>query len=310
MEYRPETVRDTAAHIATSAARSLSCEIAATEVRRHDEWLQVRVDQDGEPGITWEQLPPSPSGEGPRQPLLEQEAASDGALGSDEIIARFSLPLGREGELGTLTLVHTSRQPRGFTLLCQRIGRALAEASSLLIEQALVREALSAERAQLMQLAETDALTGLGNRRAWEEALAREAARMGRIPRRAAVLSADLDRLKLVNDRYGHAAGDMLIRRTAALLAQAARHSDLVCRVGGDEFGVLLADTDAIGARRFASRLRRLISVSAASEPELALQLSVGWAVAPDDGDLPTAVRIADRRMYTNQARRRSLPAR
>jgi len=306
MEYRPETGRDTARHIAASAARSLSCEIAVTELRREGEWLRVRVDRDADPGATWEDFAPGQAPSPMSRLLVEQEAYRQPGAESDEIIARLSLPLGSQGELGVLTLAHTSRQPRGFTMLCQRIGRALAEASSLVIEQALVREALNTERAELMRLAKTDGLTGIGNRLAWDEAIASESARIARVPRPAAVLSADLDELKEINDRYGHAAGDVLIRGAASMLAGVARDSDLVCRVGGDEFLVLLTDTGRLGARCFTARLRRAMSAWRVTEHALTLRLSLGSAVVPDDGDLVTAVAAADRRMYANKRRRRS----
>ncbi len=102
---------------------------------------------------------------------------------------------------------------------------------------------------QLRHLAEHDPLTGLANRRRFEEELTRQIAISRRSGEAAAVLVLDLDNFKYVNDSLGHKAGDELIRRVAAVIGGRVRETDTLARIGGDEFAVLLRGTDAAGAR-------------------------------------------------------------
>jgi diguanylate cyclase (GGDEF)-like protein len=307
MDYRPETVRDTARHIAAVTARSLSCEVGAAIIRDGADVVMAGVDlerpDDAGTGLAIGGIDRLIEGLA-AGPILEQEPPfSDGPLG-EGIVARLSLPIGPRGERGVLSVGHATVRPRGFTLLCQRIGRALADAADLLISQALAREALSLEREQLLRLATTDSLTGVPNRAAWEDAIAHESARIERFPHPAVIVSIDIDELKAINDERGHAAGDDLIRAVADLLRSTVREVDRMARVGGDEFMVLLPETDAAGARRFIARLRRLSRGRLVPGLGVPLQLSVGWAALPDAPDLATAIAMADRRMYRHKRRR------
>jgi len=106
------------------------------------------------------------------------------------------------------------------------------------------------------EAAATDALTGLASRRVLEGRLAQEIERSKRSSDRFAVLFLDLDRLKQINDQYGHAAGDEALRAVAAEIKAAIRLTDLAAKYGGDEFVVILARTDLPGATRVAEALR------------------------------------------------------
>ena len=154
------------------------------------------------------------------------------------------------------------------------------------------RRAVRAERA-----ASTDPMTGLANRRAWREALAREGARLLRHASSAVVAVIDLDGLKGVNDLHGHLAGDVLIQRAATAVQAAVRDTDLVARLGGDEFAVLAVETGEGSSARLASRIRR--SLTAAG-----VEASVGAASAGADRSLPAALEAADHAMYREKARR------
>jgi diguanylate cyclase (GGDEF)-like protein len=125
--------------------------------------------------------------------------------------------------------------------------------------QAEQRRTLLEERERLVDklraTAMRDQLTGLANRRASDERLAYELRTAGRSARPLSVAVVDLDKLKLVNDSYGHAQGDRLIQRCAQALRIAARETDLIARLGGDEFLVLLPDCRATEAREVALRL-------------------------------------------------------
>ena len=200
-----------------------------------------------------------------------------------------------------LVVGHDAQHPRGFTLLCQRVGRALADAAEVLLSQAAAREELSAERDRYALEARTDELTGLANRIAWTEALARERKRRSRYRRPVVLMSVDVDRLKEVNDRYGHQAGDELLRAAAGVLVRALRDTDLVARIGGDEFGVLLPETSTEAMEAVIRRIQVACAEWRGSHPDLRLSLSIGWASPEPFGDLQEALRTADGRMYESK---------
>ncbi|HMJ33460.1 MAG TPA: diguanylate cyclase [Baekduia sp.] len=114
-------------------------------------------------------------------------------------------------------------------------------------------------REELRDLARTDPLTGLANRRMWDERLAVELARAARSDRPLCVAALDLDRFKPYNDRFGHAAGDELLRRMTAGWRGVLRASDLLSRLGGDEFAVLLPDCDRGCAEAILGRLQEVL---------------------------------------------------
>jgi diguanylate cyclase (GGDEF)-like protein len=150
-----------------------------------------------------------------------------------------------------------------------------------------------ADLLEYRRLAMIDFVTGLPNRRAFEDALERELARSTRAPRPFSVVYLDLDGLKAVNDRYGHEAGDELLRTVARALQHATRQYDFPARLAGDEFGVLLADT----AEGQSSLARRIVSRIGALRHEYSI--SIGIARYPDDGRTRQELMdVADRRMY------------
>ena len=110
-------------------------------------------------------------------------------------------------------------------------------------------------RVQLAEMVLTDPLSGCLNRRGFDQQLTRELARASRSGRPIALLAIDVDHFKLINDGYGHLTGDSVIREIGELLRESARASDLVSRMGGEEFMVLAPDTDAQGALQLGDRL-------------------------------------------------------
>ena len=159
----------------------------------------------------------------------------------------------------------------------------------------------------LRRLAHQDTLTGLPNRRLCEERLTEELSRARRDPTsRGSLLVVDVNDLKLVNDRLGHKAGDDLLRDVAAVLRRGLRTADLCCRTGGDEFMILLPDTDARGARPVMARLRAGV-IRAGSRLNVSVSISIGSASWPVDGQDPTKlVEKADRAMYVEKRRLRA----
>lgn len=161
----------------------------------------------------------------------------------------------------------------------------------------LLSERIDKLIAELGAAARTDWLTGLPNRRAFEEQFARESARADRSLRPLAVLTADVDRFKEINDRFGHAAGDAALVAVATGLRDALRAADTPARLGGDEFAALLPDTDAAGAQAVAQRLRDTIS---AEDDDIwrRLSLSVGVAIHSPAEPLEQVMRSADESLY------------
>jgi len=128
--------------------------------------------------------------------------------------------------------------------------------------------------------------------------------RLRRYGRPIAVVSADIDDLKAVNDRDGHLAGDALIRAAAELLRAHARATDRVARVGGDEFLVLLPETHAKGAASYVRRVRAAARRVDTGTAPTGLALSLGFAAVAPDETIEAAVQRADKAMYTAKRRR------
>lgn len=161
------------------------------------------------------------------------------------------------------------------------------------------------KQAELETLAYTDGLTGLANRRFFDEILAREVARANRFRRPMAVVLMDVDHFKRINDRLGHDAGDQIIRRIGEQLLHLTRSSDCSARFGGDEFAAVLGDIDASGAQIYAQRVKKALSevVVAPDFPSLRCSLSVG--ISSYGEERTTAedlLKRADRALYRAKA--------
>lgn len=137
----------------------------------------------------------------------------------------------------------------------------------------------------LKLLSQQDPLTGLANRRVLHDRLKYEIARHRRHSRRFSVLALDLDGFKKVNDRFGHAAGDEILREIARALEKAVREQDTVARMGGDEFCVLAPEIGWEDAERLAERLDLAVQTAVGGLDMLGV--SVGFAVFPDEGWTP-----------------------
>jgi diguanylate cyclase (GGDEF)-like protein/PAS domain S-box-containing protein len=158
---------------------------------------------------------------------------------------------------------------------------------------------LAEQRAK--HLADHDALTGLPNRRLLEDRLTQALALSYRNRKQTAVMFVDLDRFKTINDSLGHAVGDLLLKEVARRLVNQLRTGDTICRIGGDEFVVVLPEIKrASDAAQVAQKLiDELSRPVAADERELSVTPSVGIAVFPDDGrDAETLIRNSDAAMY------------
>ena len=298
--YQATDLRQTARHIATVAARALSCDVAAVRVQAGEQATLEVVRLDSDDGEADAQIAGRDAGEyleaaaAMSDALVEQMVGPDPEVWKQRVVSRMTLPIGPEFDLGALALGHAAGHERGFTSLCQRIGRALAQSAEQLLNQAIAHEQMNAERQSFQRATQTDPLTGIGNRAAWDAALASAPGTSAH--GKYSVISADLDGLKYINDHYGHGTGDTVIRGAADILLSTLRANDVLCRVGGDEFLALCPDADAKAARAIVRRVERAIASWRITEHGLMPRLSLGWAVY--EGDWPAAVRAADRRMY------------
>ena len=141
-----------------------------------------------------------------------------------------------------------------------------------------VRRELRAEADQADELARVDALTGLGNRRALDEALIAQVALTTRTARPLSALVGDLDAFKQINDRHGHHDGDRILREVAATMRDVVRIPDSCFRWGGDEFVVLLPETDLAGAETIADRISTAVATRCATSDGAPVTLTLGCA--------------------------------
>ena len=185
-------------------------------------------------------------------------------------------------------------------------GASRTLASKLAAEMDALREQLAAERARVAELetrVDEDPLTGLLNRRGFMKALERTLAYARRYKATGALLFLDLDGFKAVNDRHGHAAGDWVLGRVGRLIAGSVRASDVVARVGGDEFVVLLWNLNEAQAIAKARALEALIAESPFEQKRgknYTLGLSAGLTMLQDGDTSEAVIARADETMYAS----------
>jgi two-component system cell cycle response regulator len=161
-----------------------------------------------------------------------------------------------------------------------------------------------------VELSITDSLTGLYNRRYMEghlKTLIGEAMRSGRA---LSILLADIDHFKQVNDTYGHDVGDMVLKEFSERFKRITRGIDLACRMGGEEFVILMPDTDMARACQIGERVRSAVAAApfeAGAETKIAVTASVGLATLLGSGDTPEAIfKRADNALYAAKRRGRN----
>jgi diguanylate cyclase len=165
----------------------------------------------------------------------------------------------------------------------------------------------------LVDLSSRDVLTGLANRRSFELALAREVDRVARSGEPALLLMLDIDHFKRVNDTFGHAAGDQVLRAVATALLDCVRPMDLVARIGGEEFAIVLPNCPALFGATVAERVRRRVEqapvVVGAGGQQIDVTISIGGAFAPQWVRSTPGLWIerADQQLYRAKAQGRNL---
>jgi len=305
MEYRPESLAATATHVASVAVEALGCEIGVVVVTARGRTVI------GGAGSGWPAIADHPRlvrslesvTERARNGSVVEQEVGDDPLGIS-LVSRYALRIGSPAPIATLIVGHASERARGFTALCQRVGRSLADAAEVLLAQASAREDLSRERDAFAHEARTDALTGLGNRIAWDEALRREEALFHRHGHPMSVLSLDVDHLRETNERFGHSGGDEILFAAAEVLNATMRSSDIVVRLSGDEFAALLPMTDAEACSIVERRIADAMRDWSGSQPGLALSVSIGAASAGPGEPLRDAFRRADEALMRSKGSR------
>ena len=242
---------------------------------------------------------------------LAGRALSDLVLPEDRAEVESSLVLPLIGGRAAAQVTYRVLRPDGRTTWVESSGRKLADGSGyvLVSRDVSARKALEAQledaNRQLRILVRQDGLTGLGNRRHFDDTLGTEYRRAMRVGSPLALIMVDVDRFKAFNDLYGHPAGDACLQAVAAALASALRRpADLAARYGGEEFAVLLPSTDEAGAVACAARIQdavREASVAHAGSEFGVVTLSLGITVLQPGagGNGPAAlVESADAALY------------
>jgi diguanylate cyclase (GGDEF)-like protein len=195
-------------------------------------------------------------------------------------------------------------QPIGALILEVPRLSAVDSRVMAMLEQFAVHAALALRNAwlleQVQKLAETDPLTGIANRRVFETTLDREISRSARTGEQVSLLMFDIDRFKALNDKYGHDAGDQVLKAVAKVLASCSRNFDTVARYGGEEFGIVLADCSMGDAFDTAERLRDMVSGLELMEP---ITVSAGVASYPTHaGDRDDLIKASDKALYESKS--------
>ncbi len=238
--------------------------------------------------------------------MVESAVESTGATGG--------VVLGPHGELARASATPSAGTERiAFPLRIgsSDFGRSSSRSNSFEADQVETAASLAnqvvvaLENARLHRLVErqalVDSLTGLANRRSVEETLRSELARAARFGDEVCVVFADLDFFKDVNDRYGHAAGDEVLKAFAVALRETVRESDVAGRWGGEEFALVLTGTGSIGGAHLAERARAAIEACKVLMPtgeEVSVTASFGVAAYPDSRELGELLAAADSALY------------
>ncbi len=198
--------------------------------------------------------------------------------------------------VGVMTLSYP--QPHEFSEVEQRVMRLLGDQAAIAIENAHLHKLVN-------QQARTDSLTGLPNRCALDERLEDETRRSTRYQRVFSLVMMDLNGFKAINDTYGHPEGDAALRQVASCMLGQVRETDLLARYGGDEFALLMPETDRATAQSLAVRLRDRVGCAALVLPDsrqITLSISFGLAAFPENGaTAEDLLACADQALYQDK---------
>src|SRR5215203_5933295 len=220
----------------------------------------------------------------------------------------YEYPVGAEiddGDLirqGLAVPIPAEAGPVGFMSVFSRsAAHAFADGDRRSLEELAERAGPAIDNArrfrEARQLADLDALTGLHNRRYFHDTLAREVARAHRYDRRLALIIFDLDDFKAINDRIGHLSGDAVLADAADVISSVVRSADIACRVGGDEFAVILPESGMQEAEQLYARLQEELAQRPTGDAGR-IRLSAGVAELARDDDSKSFFERADDALY------------
>jgi two-component system cell cycle response regulator len=211
------------------------------------------------------------------------------------------IPFSLRGERAGVFFLRTGPGDQPLDEMDLRFAGRVVESAASAIERALAHDEAAQREQTMRQLAETDPLTSLLNRRTFDDKLAQEVDRATRYGTVLSCLMIDIDHFKATNDTYGHHAGDRVLMQFAELLGREQRTMDVVARYGGEEFVVVLPETGSAGARLFAERVLRRVQAKSFGEAGAAIPItvSIGIATFPDEraSDAEGLLRLADRNL-------------
>ena len=241
---------------------------------------------------------------------LREQWAREGTEVTIRSVMALPFPLD-ESKMGVFLLRRTVDAPK-FDAADVSLAETIVKGGAPAIQRAHAIETSRADNHRLEALAQTDPLTQLVNRRALTIRLVTEMERVRRYNAPLAMLLLDLDHFKLINDTYGHLAGDDMLFAVASLLQRAVRTVDLVARYGGEEFVIVLPETGKQGAIAFAERIRdRLAShrFTIGNRQDIRITASFGVATYPSQGleSVEDLFRAADAALYRAKGNGRNL---
>jgi diguanylate cyclase (GGDEF)-like protein len=257
----------------------------ASALQSRAEYLDAQIDD-----LTWRVVQTG-------RPAIIEDAKAHSMFGPQSPVWLGSLgafPLRRGADvIGVLTVAFGRPQP--FPPEKQRLLTALADNAAIAVRNAQLHE-------NVEQSARTDPLTGLANRRSFNDAFTNEVRRARRYNLPLALIMADVDKLKSINDRYGHVVGDTLLIAAAQALRNAIRATDVPARFGGDEFVVILPGTSVADARHIAHRIGQEASRLTFDWNGNLIPVSVTMGISGGQGEtLPDAADLlntADQELY------------
>jgi two-component system cell cycle response regulator len=241
---------------------------------------------------------------------LREMWAREGTRVTIRSVMALPFPLA-EGKMGVFLLRRTVDAPK-FEAADVQFAETVVKSGAPAIQRAHALETTRADNHRLEALAQTDPLTQLVNRRALTIRLVTEMERVRRYNAPLAMLLVDLDHFKLVNDTYGHLAGDDVLLAVATILQRAVRSVDLVARYGGEEFVIVLPETGKQGAIAFAERVRDRLAANSftiSGRQDIRVTASIGVATYPSPGldSVEDLFRAADSALYRAKGSGRNL---
>lgn len=219
-------------------------------------------------------------------------------IGAIELVNK----LGPGPAINDSAIIHREKDDQWpiFTEMDMAILSAIAAFTGIAAENAFLYQ-------KVRELATVDSLTGLNNRRFFQDALEREVDRSRRYGQKICILMMDIDGLKAINDTRGHMAGDEVLKNMAGILKTSVRESDIVARIGGDEFAILMPLAGQEEGDQLARRIQRLTDRwnMDPDTPDIKIGISIGVQEAGPH-DVRDAFLKADRKLYRNKSRRKS----